>query len=347
MASETQTYSHTPVLIDEISNELLSARTAAIAARIAESNEQRDTKIGDFGEDRILRFVDCTFGGGGHAARLIQDAIKLGIRLECIGFDRDPDRIQEGQQKYKALIDAGQLRLIHAEFSKLDQFVSDHSQDAVLADLGFSSFQIDDPLRGFSFKNDGPIDMRMNPKSHDPRAFDLLATLSEEDLADIFFKYGEERLSRRIARSVVFHRDRGTLKDSTQFLASLVEQSFSSLGRKSGQGSNSKNHGGPSKKQRGTGRIHPATRVFQALRIKVNDELGEIEKMLGAAKAKLKKSGRIAVISFHSLEDRLVKHYYLETDMKATSKKVIIATDVECDLNPRSRSAKLRVFEKL
>ena len=199
--------------------------------------------------------------------------------------------------------------------------------DGVLFDLGVSSMQFDRAERGFSLLRDGPLDMRMN-SSDGPTAYDLLARSSEGELADIIFNYGDERASRRIARAIVAARENGRLPERTLELARMIAGVVHVRGKRE--------------------RIHPATRTFQALRIAVNDELGSLERGLDAAIAKTRPGGRIAAISFHSLEDRIVKLRFRESpQLRVVTKKPLLPGDEELARNPRSRSAKLRVAERL
>ena len=201
------------------------------------------------------------------------------------------------------------------------------SLDGVLFDVGVSSMQLDQPERGFSLLADGPLDMRMND-GDGPTAYDLLARSSEAELADILFNYGEERAARRIARAVVAARTSGRLPARTLDLAKLVAGVVHVKGKRE--------------------RVHPATRVFQALRIAVNDELGALDSGLDAAIDRVRPGGRIAVISFHSLEDRIVKRRFRDdARLRVLTKKPLVAGDEELERNPRSRSAKLRVAERL
>jgi len=258
--------------------------------------------------------VDATVGGGGHA-RLI--APHLGPTGRLIGLDQDPAMLN--------LAGAGlvQVTLMQSNFDQvrdvLDQ-LSISAVDGVLADLGVCSDQLDDAERGFSFQQNGPLDMRLNPAEGEPAA-SLLKRLSERDLADLFWKYGEERFSRRIARRIVETRRRTPL-ETTEELAELVRRSV----------------------PRPRGRqIDPATRVFQALRIAVNDELGALDRFLAVLPSCLKSGGRAVIISFHSLEDRRVKQAFRDRKVYTVlTKKPIQASEDELRLNPRARSAKLR-----
>lgn len=263
--------------------------------------------------------VDATLGGGGHARALL-DSVKWSCEL--IGIDRDLDAVSFSQN---ALSRPGALiRIIHGSFGEIGKLLSDAGVDVILADLGVSSFQLNSASRGFSFRFDGPLDMRMD-LSRQEGASELIDRLDEEELAQIIREYGEERFAGRIARVIVAHRPVKT----TAELAKIIEKAV----------------GGK------RGRIHPATRTFQALRIAVNDELGELERFLESAPAKLKKGARLMVISYHSLEDRLVKRRFrqlaAEGDFITPVKKVIVPGRTEILENPRARSAKLRILERV
>ena len=261
-------------------------------------------------------YVDATFGAGGHA-RALADA---GARV--IAFDRDPSAVVEDLVSRVTLVRRNFAEL-EAGLDALDVGVV----DGVLFDVGVSSMQFDRPERGFSLAMDGPLDMRMND-ADGPTAYDLLARSSETELADVIFHYGDERAARRIARAIVAAREGGRLPQRTLELARLVAGVVHVRGKRE--------------------RIHPATRTFQALRIAVNDELGSLERGLDAAVARTRAGGRIAVISFHSLEDRIVKHRFRSDErVRAVTKKPLLPGDDELARNPRSRSAKLRVAERL
>ncbi len=281
-------------------------------------------------------YLDGTIGGAGHA-RLILDAAP-GSRL--IGLDRDPAALQKA---HAVLADyADRISLHHATFDHADQILRQigvAALDGMLLDLGVSSHQLDTPERGFSFRHDAPLDMRMNP-TEGVTAAEVVNTADEAELVNIFFKYGEERYSRRIARKIVTRRDE-TPVTRTADLAELVRQAVPGGYR-------------PSK-------IHPATRVFQALRIYINDELGQVERGIAQGLELLKPGGRLVVISFHSLEDRIVKHLFREKAqgcicpprlpvcqchhkplVKVLTRKGVKAQDAEIEQNVRSRSAVLR-----
>jgi 16S rRNA (cytosine1402-N4)-methyltransferase len=262
--------------------------------------------------------VDCTVGAGGHA-RLLAERVAPGGRL--LGIDQDQAMLDLAKKSLPGL----QMTLIHANFDQLRQVLDDNQidrVDAVLADLGFSSDQLAASERGLSFQEEGPLDMRLDPGQGEP-ASALVRRLGERDLANLFWEYGEERYSRRIARKIVQTRDRQPIQTTTQ-LAELVRSCVPRpRGRKPA--------------------IDPATRIFQALRIAVNDELGALERLLAALPRCLKPGGRAAVISFHSLEDRRVKQAFRQrTVWQELTRKPITAGEEEIRRNPRARSAKLR-----
>jgi 16S rRNA (cytosine1402-N4)-methyltransferase len=260
--------------------------------------------------------VDATVGAGGHACLIAE---RLGPTGRLIGFDQDPAMLDLARSR---LADYP-VTLMHSNFdqlrSALDQ-LGIEAVDGVLADLGVSSDQLDDPQRGLSFQQAGPLDMRMNPEEGEP-ASSLLKRLNERDLADLFWKYGEERFSRRVARKIAEIRRQQPL-ETTEQLAELIRRCV----------------------PRPRGRqIDPATRVFQALRIAVNDELGALDRFLASLPNCLKAGGRAAIISFHSLEDRPVKQTFRDKrHWQVLTKKPIQAREEELRQNPRARSAKLR-----
>jgi len=259
------------------------------------------------------RYLDVTVGGG--HSRLILEAAP-DVKLTAV--DQDGDALTAAKQE---LAEFGeQVKFVRSNFAAYD-FPST-SFDGVLADLGVSSYHLDTPERGFSFRHQASLDMRMDQRQS-LSAADVINDWDEVELANIFFKYGEERLSRRIARRIVEKRPFHTTTELAEAIASSVPPKYR------------------------YGRIHPATRVFQALRIVVNDELKSLETFIEKAPKALVPGGRIAIISFHSLEDRLVKHGLRNSPLlKVLTKKPIIATDDEIANNPRSRSAKLRIAEK-
>jgi 16S rRNA (cytosine1402-N4)-methyltransferase len=260
-------------------------------------------------------FVDATLGGGGHC-RLIAE--RVGPAGRVIALDHDPLMIAAAARTLADL----PVATVHAGFDQLRE-VLDTLQiaevDGVLADLGICSDQLDDPARGFTFQSDGPLDMRLDPTRGLP-ASRLLATLPERDIADLIFRFGEERFSRRIARRIVERRERSPLT-TTGELAELVRSCV----------------------PRGRDRIDPATRTFQALRIAVNEELTALDTLLRQLPGCVRLGGRVAVISFHSLEDRAVKQAFRDAaNWKPLTKKPVTADEAETRANPRARSAKLR-----
>jgi 16S rRNA (cytosine1402-N4)-methyltransferase len=262
-------------------------------------------------------YVDATFGAGGHSA-LILDVLGAAGRL--VAFDVDP------AAGARAPVDP-RFTLVHANFRELSarlDALGIGAIDGVLFDLGVSSMQLDEGERGFSFRSPAPLDMRMDTSSG-PTVAEWLAAHDEREIADVIYEYGEERASRRIARAIVALRDAGTPVRDTVDLAGVVARAV-----------------------RSHGKIHPATRTFQALRIAVNDELGALRQGLDAALDRTVPGGRIAAISFHSLEDRIVKHTFREDPRShVITRKPIVAAADEVASNPRSRSAKLRVTEKV
>ncbi len=320
MSRELSKFEHEPVLLDEC--------LEGLAIR----------------EDRT--YVDCTAGGAGHSSAILR---ALGPSGLLVSFDRDTDALETAN---KVLSETAQtsggrnFRLIHASFAHLKEGLEDldiKSVAGILADLGVSSWQLDEASRGFAYMKDGPLDMRMD-MSQGETAADLVNRLSEEALKDILVRYGEERYAGRIARRIVERRaERPFLR--TVDLSDEIRSALPAKARNEDQ--------------------HPAKRCFQALRIAVNDELGELESMLEQAVEILEPGGRLAIISFHSLEDRIVKEAYRlwedpcicprdlplcvcgrEPLGKAIGRKGVSAAPEELKRNPRSRSARLRVFER-
>jgi 16S rRNA (cytosine1402-N4)-methyltransferase len=270
-------------------------------------------------------FVDCTVGLGGHAGALLEAGA-----TRLIGLDRDLDALARAAETLAPWRD--RVELVHADYRAIAD-VLDQRQiavvDGTLADLGVSSMQFDAPGRGFSFQRDEPLDMRMD-RSQGETAADFIARATEVELADTIFRYGEERFSRRIARALVETR-RETPVTGTAQLAAIVRRSIP---------------------RRGYTRIDPATRTFQALRIWVNRELDGLDRFLEAAVSRLRADARFAIISFHSLEDRIVKHTLRalerrEALIRVLTKKPLIPDENEVQRNPRARSAKLRVAERM
>jgi 16S rRNA (cytosine1402-N4)-methyltransferase len=288
------------------------------------------------------RYIDGTLGAGGHAEALLRDSSPDG---RLLGFDRDPAAVAFAAQRLAPF--GERFTGVAHSFGEMGAIAPEHGfgrVDGILLDLGLSSRQLDEAERGFSFLREGPLDMRFDPRGGETAA-DLINNLSVEELAGIFRRYGEESHSKRIARAIVAHRVAHRPLHTTSELARLIE---SEIGR------------------RGRPGRHPATQVFQALRIAVNDELGEIERGLEAAVALLRTGGRLAVISFHSLEDRLVKQFFRQkskactcppeqpvctcgarASLKPVVRKAVKATAEEIAANPRSRSARLRVVAKM
>ena len=271
-------------------------------------------------------YVDCTLGMAGHAAGI---ARLLGPKGRLIGFDRDPEALELAKAKLDRVCEelgaeAPQITLVGEAFSSIAEHVKPASLDGLMADFGVSSLQFDEAYRGFSFQADGPLDMRMDTRSGQTAA-QVVNEENEGQLANLIYEYGEERRSRRIARAIV----RGRPLSTTGELARIVAAAA------------------PAMKQ---DRIHPATRTFQALRIFVNRELDEIRELLEAAPRLLKPSARLAVISFHSLEDRIAKDSLREGAHQGIwtilTKKPVAASEEEMERNPRSRSAKLRAAER-
>jgi 16S rRNA (cytosine1402-N4)-methyltransferase len=291
-------------------------------------------------------FVDCTVGLGGHSEAILESAI--GTRV--IGIDRDRAALNSARQRLAHF--GERFRAVHADFREIDRVLrelEEREPAGVLADLGVSSLQFDSPTRGFSFRFDAPLDMRMNPESDDETAADLLLRLPEEEIAAVIFEYGEERNSRRIAKWIVESREQGKPITTTKELADLVARAAG-------------------KRKRWL--IHPATRTFQALRIAVNRELENLRPFVATAIDLLQPDGRFVVISFHSLEDRIMKQElrrhagYCQCDSRSQvqaglctcgarraveilTKRPAVPDAIEIDANPRSRSAKLRACRKL
>ncbi len=271
-------------------------------------------------------YVDCTVGLGGHTEGLLR---RLGAKGRLIGFDRDPEALELAGERLGRAVEelageAPELRLIGEAFSNVAGHVEAGTVDGILADFGASSLQFDEAHRGFSFQADGPLDMRMDTRTG-PTAAEVVNRASERELADLIYELGEERRSRTVARAIV----RGRPVTTTGQLARIVARAAPAM-----------KHGA----------IHPATRTFQALRIYVNRELEEIKALLEAAPKLLKPSGRLVVISFHSLEDRIAKDSFRDGARLGTwrmlTPKPVTATEEEIGRNPRSRSAKLRAGEK-
>jgi 16S rRNA (cytosine1402-N4)-methyltransferase len=270
--------------------------------------------------------ADATLGLGGHSAAI---ARRLGSTGRLICFDRDPQAMELAKARLDEVRaelggEMPQVRFEPRAFSEAASVIEPGSLDGLLADFGVSSLQLDEAHRGFSFRSEGPLDMRMDTRSG-MTAEQVVNQLGENELADLIYEFGEERRSRRIARAIVRARPISTTAQLAQVISAAA----------------------PSMKG---DKIHPATRTFQALRIRVNDELGEIRTLLESAPSLLKPGGRLVLISFHSLEDRLVKDAFREGGREdvyeVLTKKPVTATEEEERRNPRSRSAKLRAVEK-
>jgi 16S rRNA (cytosine1402-N4)-methyltransferase len=269
---------------------------------------------------------DATLGLAGHSSEI---AKRLGGRGRLIGFDRDPEAMEAAKvrlEEVKAELgsEMPQVVLEPRAFSEASSVIELGSLDGLLADFGVSSLQLDEAHRGFSFRTDGPLDMRMNTREGET-AEQVVNQEDENELADLIYEFGEERRSRRIARAIVRARPITTTAELAQIVSAAA----------------------PSMKG---DKIHPATRTFQALRIRVNNELGEIQSLLKSAGSLLKPGGRLVLISFHSLEDRLVKDAFREAGrakvFEVLTKKPVVADEQEQMRNPRSRSAKMRAAEK-
>jgi 16S rRNA (cytosine1402-N4)-methyltransferase len=265
-------------------------------------------------------YVDATVGGGGHARAILE---RLGPSSMLVGIDRDEEALDVARKTLAPF--ASRVRLVHERFSRLRDVLALFGLRRVrgiLFDLGVSSWQLERGERGFSFRREGPLDMRMDT-SWGKTAFDLLHTLSEDELAELFFRFGEEQYARRIARAIVRYRKKKPITTTTE-LSELVACVA------------------PRR------RIHPATRVFLALRIVVNDELGELEQALVQLPELLEEGGRVVVLSYHSLEDRLVKrHFRQSSSLQEVTKKPVFPSPEEVRRNPRARSARLRAAEKV
>ena len=290
---------HEPVLLDEVVSLLAPARGGT--------------------------FVDCTTGLGGHSSALLENGA-----TRLLALDRDEDALRAAAERLAPYGD--RVELVHSDYREIGSVLQQRGIDAVdgiLADLGVSSMQLDQEGRGFSFRRDEPLDMRMD-RSQGPTAADLLADVDETDLANVIFQYGEERHSRRVARAIVRAREAAPLQ-STGALADVVRRAVPT---------------------RGYQRIDPATRTFPALRIWVNRELEGLDTFLGDAARRLLAGARFAVITFHSLEDRIVKHTFRALAAagdawQVLTRKPVVPGDEEVARNPRARSAKLRAIERL
>jgi 16S rRNA (cytosine1402-N4)-methyltransferase len=267
------------------------------------------------------RFIDATLGAGGHTRALLELTAPDG---RVLAIDQDESALERTRATLESF--GSRLVAVHSNFRHVGQLAAEHGfqeADGILADIGISSMMVDDAERGFSFMREGPLDMRMD-RAQQLTAAEVVNTYSEKEIADILYMYGEERRSRAIARSIVRMRP---LRLTTE-LVRAVERVM----------------GGPRR-----GHLHPATRTFQALRIFVNDELGSLEAFLDASMTVVRSGGRLVVITFHSLEDRIVKNKFRTPSVqgRVLTKKVVTGTDDEVRRNPRARSAKLRAWERV
>jgi len=283
---------------------------------VAEVLEQLDPSRGGV-------FVDCTVGLGGHARALLDAGA-----TRLIGFDRDPAAVEAARTALKAF--GERVEVVHADYRRLNAVLDERGVgqvNGVLADLGVSSMQLDEPGRGFSFRQDDPLDMRMDTTAG-PTAAEALRGVDERTLANLIYEFGEERHSRRIARGIVAARERASI-ETTRQLADIVRRAIP---------------------RKGYSRIDPATRTFQAIRIWVNRELEGLDGFLGDAARRMAVNGRMAVITFHSLEDRIAKHTLraLQAEgfgLRIRTKRPVVPGEAEIERNPRARSAKLRAAE--
>jgi 16S rRNA (cytosine1402-N4)-methyltransferase len=289
-------------------------------------------------------YVDCTMGGGGHSAAILE---RLGPKGRLIAIDRDEDALEAGSRNLASTGSAASWQVVHGNFADLGSILASLSldgADGILADFGVSSWQLDQPARGFGYSQDGPLDMRMD-RSTGANAADVVNSYNEQNLARILRDYGEERYAGRIASAIVAYRNHHPFRTTSE-LAELVRQAMPAAGRQEAQ--------------------HPARRTFQAIRIEVNQELAAIENLLASVPSLLNPGGRICIITFHSLEDRLVKDAFrklenpctcprdfpvcvcgLKPQGKVITRRSVTADAREQKANPRSRSAKLRCFERL
>lgn len=289
-------------------------------------------------------YVDCTLGGSGHSEYLLS---QLGEQGHLYAFDQDQKALDFAAQRLKKYVDQGMVTFIKSNFRHLKQELANHGIshiDGILYDLGVSSPQLDEAERGFSYHQDAPLDMRMDQDA-DLSAYDVVNDYSYHELVKIFFRYGEEKFSKQVAREIERVREKAPIK-TTGELVEIIKSAIPAPARRKGG--------------------HPAKRIFQAIRIAVNDELGVVEESLEQAIALLNKNGRISVITFHSLEDRIVKSMFKEystmqdlppglpvvpeefqPELKVITRKPILPGETELAENNRSRSAKLRIAEKV
>ncbi len=309
---------HVPVLLHEVLAGFLSPRS--------DLGQRLTSKVGPW------TYLDGTLGGAGHALAI---AKALDGKLTVIGLDRDPQAIVRAEETLKGK--AGKIILENEDYRNLDKVLEKHGITGVgmiLLDLGLSSDELENSGRGFTFQKDEPLLMTMgDPTKYPFTARDIVNNWAEEDIANVIFGYGEERFARRIARTLINYREKKKIETSGE-LAEIVKSCMPGYFKKI---------------QYKRGKIHPATKTFQALRIAVNDELNALKEGLAKGYAALNSGGRMAIISFHSLEDRIVKDFNKQKGIegaKIITKKPITAGDQEQAENPRSRSAKLRILEK-
>jgi 16S rRNA (cytosine1402-N4)-methyltransferase len=285
----------------------------------------------NFGTEKPIKILDLTFGAGGHSFAFLEKF----KNSEVTATDQDPDALKNGYAKIEASLFKNRIQLLKMNFSNYkswhDENCPEKKYDVILADLGVSSHHFDEAGRGFSYRFEGPLDMRMASDSSQPTAADLVNSMDEEGLADLFFKYGEERYSRRIAKKIIEVREQNLI-ETTKQLEDIIFHCYPAKDRHA--------------------KTHPATRCFQALRIAVNDELGVIENTIPKLLPILAIDGVLMIISFHSLEDRIVKHSFKdlvetsEIPVKIITKKPIIPSVEEIGRNARARSAKLRILKR-
>ncbi|MDK2896383.1 MAG: rRNA (cytosine1402-N4)-methyltransferase [Candidatus Atribacteria bacterium] len=291
---ENQVY-HQPVMVDEVCQYLLTAREGV--------------------------YVDATLGDGGHALEILR---RTSPRVVLVGIDRDPKAIKVSRERLQDF--APRMQIVQGRFSQLDEILRQmeiEKVNGVLFDLGVSTRQLEEAERGFSFQKEGRLDMRMDPET-EKTAFLIVNFLPEKELADLIYQFGQERFSRRIARSIVFHRRQEKI-DTTSKLARIVEKAV------------------PTRR----GRIHPATRTFMALRVAVNRELEELSQGLEKVSRLLAERGRVVVISYHSLEDRIVKHFFKnQPSFEILTPRPVQPSQEEVRKNRRARSARLRAAQK-
>ena len=268
-------------------------------------------------------YVDCTLGAGGHTLAILERCGDCFV----VGLDVDPDALSLAKERLVMYERSGKVRIFRRSYTELPSILRElgiDEVDGIVADLGVSSIQLGNPLRGFSFNREGPLDMRMDP-SQEKTAWDVINKYPEEKLAKIIREYGEERFARRIARSIVNSRPINTTLQLVEAIRRAIPPS-----------------------ERRKRKRHFATKTFQAIRIEVNGELENVRKLLESSVDLLKIGGRLAVITFHSLEDRIVKRFFKESEkLKVLTKKPVVPSDEEKRKNPRARSAKLRVAERI